>query len=236
LSARATVSTLNPARRILVWVLLAACDSSSGGRSTSKPLSTPDLSVVRHPLPELPAVDVTQLAGACGLDELLVRDLGGLGLVIAECGAPASGSPCPERGPQGDLGAVGCACPSPRRFVVASEGGAMASITTRAELRRLVVPIESEAEALSYAVAVTGFFVVREGPSRPVDLATERLDTTFVRREGDGYRVHVFTAKTCGCERDFLASTDYLVTRDGEVRALESELVYTVPGEPSCVD
>lgn len=191
--------------------------------------------MVRHPLPTLPPVDVSRLDGACrDRGALETRDLGGLGLVVAECrGLPESA--CTERGPTGDLGATGCACPMPRRFVVARAGG-VESVTDRAGLQRLVAPIESDAEALSYAVAVTGFFVLREGPSRSVDLATEHLDTTFVRREGEGFRVHLFTAKTCGCERDFLAWTDYLVTREGEVRALESELVYTVPGEPSCVE
>jgi len=215
---------------------LAACDRESGGRAASKPLEPPRLEVVRHPLPTLPPVDVSRLDGACrDRGSLETRDLGGLGLVIAECRRLSDGGACPERGPTGDLGATGCACPMPRLFVVARDGG-VESVTDRAGLQRLVAPIESDAEALSYAVAVTGFFVLREGPSHHVDLATEHLDTTFVRREGEDFRVHLFTAKTCGCERDFLAWTDYLVTREGEVRALESELVFTVPGESSCVE
>jgi hypothetical protein len=228
---------LNPrawARLLGATALVAACNQESD-RPVREPMVSPKLSVVRHPLPDLPQVDVSKLAGACGPDELIVRDLGGLGLDIAECGASPTGSPCPDRAPSGELGATGCACPRPRRFVVTTRAEAT-EVRTRAGLQQLVAPIESEAEALSYAVAVTGFFVLRDGPTHVVDLATEQLDTTFVRRERDDFRVHLFTAKTCGCEREFLASTDYLVTRDGEVRALESELVYTVPGETTCVD
>ena len=106
------------------------------------------------------------------------------------------------------------------------------------DLGQTYAPIESEDEALSYALAATGLGV-RYGLTAQTDLRyfVNRLEDTNVQQIPQGYQVHLFDYKVCGCGPHPTYAVDVLVTNDGQVRELNREKIYEDPAEDGlCVD
>ena len=94
-----------------------------------------------------------------------------------------------------------------------------------ADLRALYAPIESEDEALSFAILGTGFDPAYYEGLRPEGKAgypglvflTEQLEDTHVTKSEDVYTVRLYDTEGCGCSSHPTSAQDVLVTADGQI-------------------
>lgn len=131
----------------------------------------------------------------------------------------------------------GCLMADYIRYVILKDGELMV-LKSMADLQRAYAPIDSEDEALSYALAATGLGV-RYGLTAESDLRyfVDRLEDTNVQTVPQGYRVHLFDYKLCGCGPHPSFAVDVMVTSDGQVRELSREKIYEDPAEDGlCID
>jgi len=131
----------------------------------------------------------------------------------------------------------GCLLSEYMRYAVV-EDGQLKILKSLGDLMRTYAPIESEGEALSYALAATGLGV-RYGLTAQTDLRyfVDKLEDTNVQQIPQGFRVHLFDYKVCGCGPHPTYAVDVLVTSDGQVRELNREKIFEDPAEDDlCVD
>jgi hypothetical protein len=131
----------------------------------------------------------------------------------------------------------GCLMSEYVRYVISKDGD-LKTLKSVADLQQTYAPIETEQEALSYALAVTGLGV-RYGLTAQADLRyfVDELEDTHVKTIPQGYQAHLFDYKLCGCGPHPTYTVDVLVTRDGQVRELSREKIYEDPAEDKlCVD
>lgn len=106
------------------------------------------------------------------------------------------------------------------------------------DLKRLFAPVESEAEAVSYAVAATGYraefgFEVVEG----YRYLTNTIEETHAVATEDGYVVNLFGYVICGCGPHTNYRVDVTVSREGAVSIGEPIPLYEDPEQDGlCVD
>ncbi len=131
----------------------------------------------------------------------------------------------------------GCLISDYIRYVVINDGG-FVLLKSLADLQQAYAPIESEVEALSYALAASGLGV-RYGLTSQPDLRyfVDQLEDTHVETVPQGYQVRLFDYKLCGCGPHPTYAVDVLVTSDGQLRELGREKIYEDPAEDKlCVD
>lgn len=131
----------------------------------------------------------------------------------------------------------GCLMSEYVRYVIQKDGE-LAVLKSLADLQQTYAPIETENEALSYALAATGLGV-RYGMTAQRDLRyfVDQLEDTNVRSVPEGYQVRLFDYKLCGCGPHPTFAVDVLVTRDGQIQELGREKIYEDPAEDKlCVD
>jgi len=105
-------------------------------------------------------------------------------------------------------------------------------------LAALYAPIESENEALSFAVAATGYSAVYDldQPPKP-RLHAEVVEETHVKTTADGYLVHLFDTYLCGCGPHIVPSVDVTVGRDGSISIGKPVEAFSDPKlDDLCVD
>ena len=132
----------------------------------------------------------------------------------------------------------GCMSPAYVRYIAVREGEFLA-LKTQADVQALFAPITSADEALSYALAATGY-------SAYYGLTVERgyhyfektLEDTYVAEAKDGtYTVHLFSYQFCGCGPHVTSSVDVQVSRDGQITKSAFTPAFKDPAEDSlCVD
>jgi hypothetical protein len=131
----------------------------------------------------------------------------------------------------------GCLLSEYVRYAVVKDGQ-LRILKSLADLQQTYAPIESVDEALSYALAATGLGV-RYGLTAQSDLRyfIKRLEDTNVQQIPQGYRVHLFDYKLCGCGPHPTYAVDVLVTSDGQMSELTREKIFEDPTEDQlCVD
>jgi hypothetical protein len=131
----------------------------------------------------------------------------------------------------------GCLMSEYIRYVVIKDGG-FVLLKSLADLQQAYAPIESEDEALSYALAASGLGV-RYGLTSQPDLRyfVDQLEDTHVETVPQGYQVRLFDYKLCGCGPHPTYAVDVLVTSGGQLRELKREKIYEDPAEDNlCVD
>jgi hypothetical protein len=131
----------------------------------------------------------------------------------------------------------GCLMSEYIRYVVIKDGG-FVLLKSLADLQQAYAPIESEDEALSYALAASGLGV-RYGLTTQPDLRyfVDQLEDTHIETMPQGYQVRLFDYKLCGCGPHPTYAVDVLVTSDGQLRELKREKIYEDPAEDNlCVD
>lgn len=131
----------------------------------------------------------------------------------------------------------GCLMGEYIRYVILADGE-FRLLKSLADLQQTYAPIETEAEALSYALAASGLGV-RYGITAERDLRyfVDQLEDTYVKTVPQGYQVHLFDYKLCGCGPHPTYAVDVLVTGDGQVQELSREKIYEDPTEDKlCVD
>jgi hypothetical protein len=123
------------------------------------------------------------------------------------------------------------------RYLIYAEGQ-MQFIQTREDFARLYAPIKSENEALSYAMAVTGYTALFDLEQHPkLNVLAEPLEETFVEKVADGYHVHLFDTSLCGCGPHVIKSVEVYVSTDGSVQEEDPIPAYSDPEMDNlCID
>jgi hypothetical protein len=229
------------------------------------PTATPTSSAI--PRPEMPATGPTVTAFDAHVDREPLLKLGckvsGDALV---CGTPASGKvegiTCGEYSRPDDLlGALspktpitacdalgrglevkgiyrsGCRLATWHRYVVA-DGKKLELIDSKEAFVKRFAPVETPAEALAFAVALTeskALFKIELPPNAQLFLKT--IDPTSVTPVAEGFKVRLYGYQFCGCGPHNHLAVDYLVTRAGEVRELDSVPAWIDPKTAKlCID
>jgi hypothetical protein len=197
--------------------------------------------LIRHPKPDpnrkisqafLGTTD-TELASKLGCDRVLAADwrLAGLSpsYPIAFCVWWGNRT--------GKMGLYERSCGPPDRIgLVVLREGQYQLVANEADLRELYAPIESEDEALSYAILGTGYDpkYFEEIPPKPrIEYLTEQLEDTHVTKGEDGYTVRLYETEECGCNGDETRAWDVLVTVDGHISRSSRGPVWIGRG-PAC--
>jgi len=114
---------------------------------------------------------------------------------------------------------------------VVYENGRFSLIANIQTLQSLFAPIETEQEALSYALVtndLTPYFSFYHDPT--YRYLVDRIEGTHVERYGDDFLVHTFEADVPGCgEYHAAAAVDILITRSGQVEILSQLDVFQNP-------
>jgi hypothetical protein len=99
-------------------------------------------------------------------------------------------------------------------------------------------PIESREEALSYAVAVTGYQPMYDLESiEGLEIVSEKLDETHVKKIKEGYVVLLFDYFLCHCGPFVIKSVDVTVHFDGSISVSEEADAYHDPRwDNVCID
>lgn len=109
-------------------------------------------------------------------------------------------------------------------------------IDSQAKLRSVFAPIDSEQEALSYALAATRFFPLYGIQiSSKYEYYVTHLEDTYVTKKGNDYLVHLYDYLMCGCKQHETLVIDLIVTRSGRIRQVSKELVFRDANE-KCID
>ncbi len=159
--------------------------------------------------------------------------LGGLTPKVAITG-------CDIRGRDGETMGIyrtGCRITSWRRYVVAADKK-LELIATKEDFVKRFAPVETPAEALAFAVALTdakALFKI-ELP-KDAEVFLKSVAPTSVTPVADGFKVRLYGYQLCGCGPHNHLAIDYLVTRGGEVRELASTPAWLDPkAKRLCVD
>lgn len=84
------------------------------------------------------------------------------------------------------------------------------------QFKVLYAPIENEEEALSYAIAVTGFSALYDLNGKPTYKFYQKpLEESYSRFDGDKFTVRLFNTFLCGCGPHIVQSVDVIVKKDG---------------------
>ena len=102
-------------------------------------------------------------------------------------------------------------------------------IKTEDELREIFAPITTANEALAYAIAVEGpysaYYGLEYKPDEYEYLVGE-MEDTHVETLTEGYLVHLFRYRLCGCGHHETHAVDFHVTNQGHIEETRSELSY----------
>lgn len=131
----------------------------------------------------------------------------------------------------------GCLLAKFVRYVIYKDGQ-YRLIQSVADLQETYAPIQTEKEALSYALAATGLGV-RYGlqAERGLRYYVDDLQDTFVRQTEQGYLARLYDYKLCGCGPHPTYAVDILITTDGQLEEISRVKVYEDPEEDNlCVD
>ncbi len=106
------------------------------------------------------------------------------------------------------------------------------------DLQRLFAPVETPAEAVSFAVAATGFWAGYDTTiNKEYRYLVDTIEDTHVLETENGYMVNLFGYRVCGCGPHTYYRVDVTVTKDGDVTAGKPIPLYENPDEDGlCVD
>ncbi len=116
--------------------------------------------------------------------------------------------------------------------------GEVQVVDSKQDLAQLFAPIESPEEALSFAVAATGYKPMYDLESiAGLEIVSKKLEETYVRKIRNGYVVHLFDYFLCHCGPFIIRSVDVTVTKDGEVSISDEVDAYHDPRfDQVCID
>ncbi len=141
---------------------------------------------------------------------------------VAECFVDGSASKWVRR--------TGCMVPLAVRLVAATASG-FVTLDSPEAVASAFAPVTSPAEAIAFAVALTGSEEVRS-----TDSGAKLLGVTEAKPAGDGFRVRLFWSPVCGCSHPTYG-IDYAVTRAGAVSEVSRDVVFDNAGSQGlCVD
>lgn len=105
-------------------------------------------------------------------------------------------------------------------------------------MAELFAPIESEDEALSYAIALTGYSALYDLDQHPeYKVYNKPLVESHSKYDGEKYTVHLFDTFICGCGPHIIESVDVTVNQDGTINLAEPVDAFSDPEtEGLCID
>jgi hypothetical protein len=90
------------------------------------------------------------------------------------------------------------------------------------QLKELYAPIENEDEALSFAIAVTGYSALYDLNGKlTYKFYQNPLEESYSRLDGNQFTVHLFNDFLCGCSPHIVQSIDVTVSQEGEFSLAE---------------
>lgn len=106
-------------------------------------------------------------------------------------------------------------------------------VETRAEFKSVFTPITTPEEAYSYALVLTNELSVRYNLEYDpkYEYFVDEIEDTHVEEIAGGYLVHLFSYNELGCGPHYTSAVDIEVTTQGEVKKVNSEVVYKDPSE-----
>ena len=127
----------------------------------------------------------------------------------------------------------GCLITTGMAYIIERKGK-YEKIDSFTKLKSIYAPIESETEALSYAIAATGYSALYgTGTLKDTEYFVEQLENTHVEIHGDEYIVRLFDYNLCGCGQHETIAIDVAVNRQGGIREIYREEVYR---DTKCID
>lgn len=137
----------------------------------------------------------------------------------------------------GYIHTTGGLSPVHTRYVVYEQDG-FTLLPTAGDMQSFFAPIDRAEEALSYAMALTGYSAYYGlEVERGMRYLVNTLEDTHVEEVEDGYLVHLYYYRFFGCGPHTTSAVDVLVTRDGTLTELGWEGVFEDPEEDQlCVD
>jgi len=127
----------------------------------------------------------------------------------------------------------GCTQTSTYMRYVVYQNGKFRLIKTSGELKSVYAPIESPAEALSYAIARTGFqafFGLKESNMRYL---VNQIEDTTVTWDQQSIVVNLFSFEPCGCAPHVMSSQKVQIKPDGSLTIVSTTPVWEDPTQDS---
>jgi hypothetical protein len=123
------------------------------------------------------------------------------------------------------------------RYVIIQDGQ-FRLIKSEEQFGEVFAPVESENEALSYALALrnmSAYYGIELNPE--YEYFVDELEDTYVERSPDGYLVHLYFYQFFGCGPHLTYAIDLRITDQGMIEEMNREAVYKDPSEDTlCVD
>lgn len=116
--------------------------------------------------------------------------------------------------------------------------GEIRLIDSAEAMAELYAPIENEDEALSYAIALTGYSALYDLDQHPeYKVYNKPLVESHSKYEGEKFTVHLFDTFICGCGPHIIESVDVTVNPDGTISLTEPVEAFSDPEtEGLCID
>lgn len=116
--------------------------------------------------------------------------------------------------------------------------GKVQMLDSKQKFAEVFAPIESKEEALSYAVAVTGYSPMYDLESiEGLEIVSRKVEETYVKKIKGGYIVHLFDYFLCHCGPFVIKSVDVTVYVDGSISISDKADAYHDPRwDNVCID
>lgn len=123
------------------------------------------------------------------------------------------------------------------RYIIFQDGQ-FQLIKSEEQFRDVFAPVETEDEALSYALALRNLSAYYDLEFNPInEYFVDRLEDTHVESSPEGYSINLYHYQFFGCGPHFTRAIVLRVTEQGIVEEISSEEVYKDPSEDGlCVD
>lgn len=133
--------------------------------------------------------------------------------------------------------AEGCLLKHYIKYVIWQDGQ-FQLVKSQQDFQEFYAPIESEIEALSYAVGITGLGAqYDQEPDRTFRYFVNEIEDSHVDRTQDGFMVHLFDYRLCGCGPHPTYSVEILIKPNGDWEEVNRTKIYEDPEQDDlCVD
>lgn len=123
----------------------------------------------------------------------------------------------------------GCSQAVYLRYVI-QQDGKYRLIKNIAELQAVFAPIETPQEAISYAIAATGYSPFSDHQPQPgTRYFVDQMEETHAVETPQGYRVNLVDERFCGCGPHTVRGVEVTITHGGEVSIGTPQPLYQDP-------
>lgn len=130
----------------------------------------------------------------------------------------------------------GCLLPVYLRYL-AYRDGQFQLINNLAELKKFFAPIESVEEALSYALAATGFQAMYGLKDENYRYLADQVEDTYILPGANGYAVLLYSYQLCGCGPHPMSRRLVNLTLAGDLDVNDPQPIWEDPAQDGlCVD